>query len=169
MSFHVKDDFTPGTPVAAVGAGWFNAVAGFINGLVGGLGIKVVKPRHPGSSAPVQIDIDPDAVEQAILKKQKVFQTLETPTATHDSGNQIPAAHIHNGQVVLLSTKWTRGDKDSSGKLKGVKVYLPTDCWDTGVRNCLAWRLCEFDGSGRLQSVGAQTIMTYGVSVEQLA
>lgn len=171
MSFHLKDDFKAGTPISAVGAEWFNTVARFFNALIGGLGVKITKPTHPGVGAPVLVEIDPDAVMQAIHKKQRVFVALETPTATKDSGNQIPTAHMKNGQMALLpsTSKWTRGEKDANGNLKGVKVYLPTDGWDTSVRNCLAWRLCEFDAYGHLQSVAEQTILTYGVSIEQLA
>lgn len=173
MSFHLKDDFQKGTPVAAVGAGWFNAVASFLNALTGGLGIKVHKSSRPSVSAPVTIDIDPDAVAKAIAKKETLFKTLETPTATLDVYNQIPAAHMSNGQMVLLpntdANKWTRGEVDQDGKMKGVKVYLPTENWDSGVRNCLAWRLCEFDCYGHLQAIGAQTILTYSCSAEQLA
>ena len=61
MSFHVKDDFRDGMPFAAVGVEWYNRVAGFLNALVGGLGIKVFKPSRPAVGAPVFIDIDPMA------------------------------------------------------------------------------------------------------------
>ena len=41
--FHVKDDFRAGAPVSQVGAGWFNKVGSFLNNLVGGNGVRIVK------------------------------------------------------------------------------------------------------------------------------
>lgn len=41
--FHVRDDFRAGDPVSAVGASWFNKVGAFLNGLVGGKGVRVNK------------------------------------------------------------------------------------------------------------------------------
>lgn len=41
--FHVRDDFMAGEPVSAVGAAWFNKVGAFLNGLVGGKGVRVNK------------------------------------------------------------------------------------------------------------------------------
>ena len=49
-------------------------------------------------------------------------------------------------------------------KAKGVKVYLPTDAWDTGVRRIYAWRLCEFDESGRLLKIHEQSLQTDAIS-----
>lgn len=41
--FHVKDDFRAGAPVTQVGAGWFNKVGSFLNNLVSGRGIRLIK------------------------------------------------------------------------------------------------------------------------------
>ena len=41
--FHVRDDFRAGDPVSAVGASWFNKVGAFLNGLVGGKGVRINK------------------------------------------------------------------------------------------------------------------------------
>ena len=60
MSFHVKDDFVPGTPISAIGCDWFNKVGGFVNAFAGGLGLKMFKPSRPSVSAPVLIEIDVD-------------------------------------------------------------------------------------------------------------
>ena len=64
MSFHVKDDFKAGEPISAVGAGWFNKVAAFLNNLVGATGITVNAPENPGPSSPVVIE--PQAMEAAV-------------------------------------------------------------------------------------------------------
>lgn len=54
MSFHIKDDFKAGAPISQVPASWFNAVAKFLNGLVGGFGAKVDK--HESGRSTVSID-----------------------------------------------------------------------------------------------------------------
>lgn len=41
--FHVKDDFRASAPITQVGAGWFNKVGSFLNNLVGGRGIRLIK------------------------------------------------------------------------------------------------------------------------------
>lgn len=43
MAFHLKDDFRTGAPISQVPAGWFNSVAKFLNGLVGGFGVRTEK------------------------------------------------------------------------------------------------------------------------------
>lgn len=162
-NFHIRDDFKAGAPISQVPASWFNAVASFLNNLVGGYGIRVVKNQRGAST--VEID-------ESYLHKDKAItvshETFATPDATLDSNNQIPQRHTNGSSVVLQTNSWTRGDRDTNDKLKGVKVYLPTDCFDTGVRNCLCWRLCEFDCEGKLKSVGNETVMTFACSAEQL-
>ena len=44
--FHVKDDFRAGAPVTQVGVGWFNKVGSFLNNLVGGRGVRIVKNEN---------------------------------------------------------------------------------------------------------------------------
>lgn len=46
MNFHVRDDFKAGAPVSQVPASWYNAVAAFINNLVGGRGIELDKKQN---------------------------------------------------------------------------------------------------------------------------
>ena len=157
MSFHVKDNFKPGTPIVVIGADWFNKVGGFLNALVGGLGLRIIKNARPNAAAPITIEIDPDAVRNAIAFKESKFQDFETPSADDAA---VSAGHTKNA---LLTTSWTRG----SGK--GVKVYLPTDSWGDGVSRSAAWRLCEFDRYGSLQKIYAQTIRTEAVNMQQLA
>lgn len=158
--FHIEDGFRAGQPVSAIGADWFNKVAGFLNSLVGGLGISITKNASPSVSAPVSISIDPDAVRSALAFKESEYST-DLPDTPVQATSSVPAAHQNNAK---LTTTWTRGNRDGVG----VKIYLPTDSWDTGVRRMLAWRLCEFDRYGCLQKVNAQTILTDAVSVDQL-
>lgn len=62
MSFHVKDDFKAGAPISQVPASWFNAVAKFLNGLVGGFGVKIDKNESGRSTA----SIDKQVLQQEI-------------------------------------------------------------------------------------------------------
>lgn len=155
-SFHVTDNFKPGTPIVAIGTEWFNKVGGFLNSLVGGLGVKILKNNRPSASAPISIEIDPDAVRKALQIKETKFQQMETPSAMDDT---VSTGHQYNA---LLETTWTRGAD------KGVAVYLPTDTWGDGVSRSTAWRLCEFDRYGQLQKIHAQTIRTESVNMSQL-
>lgn len=81
---------------------------------------------------------------------------LDTPTAVT---GKVPAQHRFNAPS---TNTWQRGCG------KGVRVYLPTDTWDTGARRMVAWRLCEFDADGRLMRIAPQSIITDSISVEQL-
>lgn len=163
MSFHVKDDFRDGTPVAAVGCEWYNRVAGFLNAITGGLCVKIIKPSHPSVGAPVFVDVDPEAVADALRttktlwRDETEFMDFETPSAADSA---VSEGHALNA---LLDTAWTRGTDE-----KGIRVYLPTDSWGDGVSRSVAWRLCEFDRFGRLQKVGAQTIRTESVNMDQI-
>lgn len=62
MSFHVKDDFKAGAPISQVPADWFNSVAKFLNGLVGGFGVKIDKNESGRSTA----SIDKQVLQQEI-------------------------------------------------------------------------------------------------------
>ena len=62
MSFHVKDDFKAGAPISQVPASWFNSVAKFLNGLVGGFGVKIDKNESGRSTA----SLDKQVLQQEI-------------------------------------------------------------------------------------------------------
>lgn len=154
MSFHVKDDFSPKAPIAAVGADWYNKVGGFINALVAGAGIKMSKPERPSVSAPVIIDIDPEVLN-AKNEPTEEYKKFETPIA-----DDLATPDYHR-EDALLETTWKRGTV-------GVSVYLPTDSWGTNVNRNTAWRLCHFDRYGRLERIDAQTIITKALNNEVL-
>ena len=86
MSFHVKDDFKAGAPISQVPAGWFNSVAKFLNGLVGGFGVKIDKNESGRSTA----SIDKQVLQQEIdnitntLKLSK--EMGESPLDKTDTG-----------------------------------------------------------------------------------
>ena len=54
--FHVQDNFIAGAPISQVPASWFNSVARFLNGLIGGKGVRFVK----NTDAPSVIEMDAD-------------------------------------------------------------------------------------------------------------
>ena len=66
----LREDFTPGQPASAVPASWYNAVAHFINNLVGALGIVVFKHTDPPT-----VSLDPEAAVDALAE---FFVTLAT-------------------------------------------------------------------------------------------
>ena len=92
MSFHIKDDFKAGAPISQVPASWFNAVAKFLNGLVGGFGAKVDK-HESGRSI---VSIDKQVLQQEIdnitntlkLSKEMGDEPLDkTDTGTDDDND----------------------------------------------------------------------------------
>lgn len=60
MSFHVGDNFKAG-PVSQVPASWFNSVGAFLNNLVGGLGIRVMRDANPP-----QVALDVEKAKEAL-------------------------------------------------------------------------------------------------------
>lgn len=100
MSFHIKDDFKAGAPISQVPAGWFNAVAHFLNGLVGGFGISTTKSES-GSSL---ISLDRSALRSEIenaVTGMRVSRELGTPT----DGTDDPKVLDADGEKL----KWTAG------------------------------------------------------------
>ena len=102
MSFHVKDDFAPKTPISAIGCEWFNKVGGFVNAFIVGLGLKIIKPSKPSVSAPVLIEID-----VAQLKSM-----LDVESA---SGKPVDLAksigyEATDEETQKLDKEWSRGD-----------------------------------------------------------
>ena len=61
MSFHVKDDFRAGVPASSVPASWFNSVGKFLNNLVGGLGIRVLRDGNPP-----QVTLDAEKAKEVL-------------------------------------------------------------------------------------------------------
>ena len=84
MSFRVREDFKPKEPVSAVPSSWFNAVAHFLNNLVGGFGIKIFRDRDPP-----QICLDKDTVvttsDDQTITGNKVFANTYLKVSTSDT------------------------------------------------------------------------------------
>ena len=148
--FHLKDNFRPNAPISQVPASWFNAVASFLNNLVGGYGVKINK----NGAIPV-VSIVPEVLaEHSKDKPTTQHVELETPSENQDFASKGHVYNEANDAWSLHDTTWVRGGK------KGLKIYLPTDSWGDGSERCTAWRLCSFDRQGRLAKVEGQSIVT---------
>ena len=143
MSFHVKDNFRAGTPVSSVSADWFNKVGGFINALVGGLGIKLVKPQTPSGSAPVCIDIDPATICEIVGDG-----VVAEPSATVD----IESGVKESAQMSLKADTFTAGNEEG----KGAVVYLPCRSVTDGSEVDFVFRPFKITNDGRIYSIGAE-------------
>lgn len=100
MSFHIKDDFKVGAPVSQVPVGWFNSVAKFLNGLIGGFGIKT-KKSESGESV---ISLD-KAVLDAELENMSSKLKSVTPAADPTDG-------VTADQTISGDETWNMGAKD---------------------------------------------------------
>ena len=97
MSFHVKDDFRPGAPISQVPASWFNKVAQFLNNLVGGFGITLMKSEN-GASV---IEVDQTAIRQA----------QNTAVGTPSDVGSFPN---DDGVTQAAGTLWTAGGENGA-------------------------------------------------------
>lgn len=102
MSLHVKDDFAPGTPISAVGCDWFNKVGGFVNALIGGLGLKVSRPSRPSVSAPVSIEID--------VNQLKSMLDAESPSGKPVDLAKSVGYEAADEETQELDKEWNCGD-----------------------------------------------------------
>ena len=84
MSFHVKDDFKAGAPISQVPAGWFNAVAKFLNGLVGGFGIETKKSDSGNSTIALKKEVLQQEIDN-ITKNLRISKDAGTPDDRTDS------------------------------------------------------------------------------------
>ncbi len=92
MSFHVKDDFKARSPISQVPASWFNAIARFVNNLVGGVGIRIIK-NDSGRSV-VSLD-------EELLAGLRVKKDIGTPIDCTDT----PKVLDTDGATI----EWTAG------------------------------------------------------------
>ena len=89
--FHVQDNFIAGAPISQVPASWFNSVARFLNGLIGGKGVRFVK----NVDAPSVIELIGDSPSAEVG---------DSPTDMKDT----PKALDSNGGT----SSWTAGGTD---------------------------------------------------------
>lgn len=119
--FHVKDDFKAGAPVTQVGAGWFNKVGSFINNLVGGRGVRIVK-NESGPSYIELKDADPDAGEG---DNPTAVGSYPTDEVTQEA-ETLWRAGGENGAEVMVAYKCVF-DADGQHKTYAAKLVLSAD------------------------------------------
>lgn len=83
MSFHIKDDFKAGGPVTQVPASWFNAVAKFLNGLIGGFGIETKKSESGTSTIVLKKDVLQQEIDN-ITQNLRISKDAGTPEDATD-------------------------------------------------------------------------------------
>lgn len=98
--FHVKDDFRAGAPVTQVGAGWFNKVGSFINNLVGGRGVRIVK----NESGPSYIELEGAATDAGEGDNPTAVGSYPTDEVTQAAGTLWQAGG-ENGAEVMFAYK----------------------------------------------------------------
>ena len=79
--FHVKDDFRAGAPFTQVGAAWFNKVGSFLNNLVGGRGVRIVK----NESGPSYVELEDGGAVPSSDAGEPEDRT-DAPTAYDETG-----------------------------------------------------------------------------------
>lgn len=138
----LKDDFTRG-PVSMVPFSWFNRVAKFINGLIGGMGIKLTK-NIEGNSV---IEVDTDAL--VFTPKDANPTALKGANISSDTTGQTYLNQSAAKAVVeALSMKWTRGEK-------GIKLTVCTGVTKNGTNATYYAHFADmvFDERGMLLKV----------------
>lgn len=114
--FHVKDDFRAGAPVTQVGAAWFNKVGSFLNNLVGGRGVRIVK----NESGPSYVELENLSDDGA------------TAGASQTDVGEYPTDEVEQE----AGTLWTAGGEN------GAKVAVAYRCvFEKGLHKTYAARL----------------------------
>ncbi len=139
MSFHIKDDFKSSAPISQVPASWFNAVAKFINGLIGGWGIKT-KKNEKGDSI---ISIDKEVLDAEI---ENLSSKLKFVTPAEDLTDGVTYDQSLDGNET-----WDMGGKD-------VKVLVVTRAdKPAGQVARLYFREMYISASGHVAGIGAES------------
>ena len=139
MSFHIKDDFNAGAPISQVPTGWFNSVAKFLNGLVGGWGIKTNK-NEKGDSI---ISIDKEVLDAEL---ENMSSKLKSVTPAEDLTDGVTYDQTLDGNET-----WDLGGKD-------VKVLVVTRAdKPAGQVARLFFREMYIAASGHVIGIGAET------------
>lgn len=117
--FHVKDDFKAGAPVTQVGAGWFNKVGSFLNNLVGGRGVRIVK----NESGPSYIELEESSTDAG----SNPTDVGSYPTdEVEQEAKTLWQAGGANGAKVMFAHKCVF-DTDGQHKTYAAKLVLSAD------------------------------------------
>lgn len=119
--FHVKDDFRAGAPVTQVGAAWFNKVGSFINNLVGGRGVRIVK----NESGPSYIELEAADTDAGEGDSPTAVGSYPTDEVTQEAETLWQAGGA-NGAEVMFAHKCVFDD-DGQHKTYAAKLVLSAD------------------------------------------
>ena len=145
MSFHIKDDFNAGGPVSQVPASWFNAVASFINQLVGGFGITIDKSESGKSEVAINRDVLQSELDNAVEGLREKPSTEQTDLASGATSYLDGPAHEGD-------------DKFEAGKGKSCKVYILCHSHtNADATATLSFRPAVVSASGRVMSIGEES------------
>ena len=119
--FHVKDDFKANAPITQVGAGWFNKVGSFINNLVGGRGVRIVK----NESGPSYIELEDAAMASGEGDNPTDVGSYPTDEVTQNA-KTLWQAGGENGAKVMFAHKCVF-DTDGQHKTYAAKLVISAD------------------------------------------
>ena len=119
--FHVKDDFKSNAPITQVGAGWFNKVGAFINNLVGGRGVRIVK----NESGPSYIELEDAAMASGEGSNPTDVGSYPTDEVTQEAETLWQAGGA-NGAKVMIAYK-CEFDTDGQHKTYAAKLVISAD------------------------------------------
>ena len=119
--FHVKDDFKAGAPVTQVGAGWFNKVGAFLNNLVGGRGVRIVK----NESGPSYIELEESSTDAGEGDSPTDVGSYPTDEVTQEAETLWRAGGAHGAKVMIAYQR--EFDDDGQHKTDGAKLVLSAD------------------------------------------
>ena len=120
--FHVKDDFKANAPITQVGAGWFNKVGAFLNNLVGGRGVRIVK----NESGPSYIELE-DAASDAGEGDSPTDVGSYPTDEVEQEAKTLWRAGGENGAKVMFANTCEFDTTDGQHKTYAAKLVISAD------------------------------------------
>lgn len=165
--YHIRDNFPKGMKIVSIPLSWFRAVAGFINSLCPGTGIKMTNPGTPSAETPVAISIDETYL------KNKILQWAPSAQFVGPGGNYVPildaeststpaggAISSQRSDVTPDSGTWTAMGSDGLvirvfTRIARFSEAIPSQSSNTHLALAF-WREMAFNPNGTLKSVSAE-------------
>ena len=135
MSFHIKDDFKAGAPISQVPASWFNSVAKFLNGLIGGFGIETKKNESGRSTI--------------ALRKQTLQQEIDNITQNLRISKDSGTPDDHTDSPTVLDTSGDSWSWTADGA-NGIEIDAYYKCAESGSYHYLQRCRMTFSKDGLL-------------------
>ncbi len=134
---HIEDSFSQGAPISRVPASWFNAVAGFINNLVGGFGVRVER-----SGRATVVSLDPDAIAQEVSAAASPAEVESLASG----GDPTPTAASVDGATFTAGV--------AGGK--GVELFVATRSEEYGELGAIVYRKFTVTSDGRIYAISGE-------------